>query len=213
MFSVVSIQGEIDMLRTNNLAVTLLGAVLLSTPAFSQEDYPKEKSEVSVQAFGSFLKSTTDNGIRQGATDSGGILATYRYFFSKYHGAEVNYGHSLNTQSYGLTGGLIGVNAHSNELTASYIFRYPTRWLTPFALGGVGALVFDPKDAPGANTQARAAFVYGGGADFNVTPKLFLRAQYRGLVYNSPTFDLAPLNGFDRVTHRAEPSVGVGFRF
>jgi len=182
-------------------------------PAFSQEDVPQEKSEVSVQAFGSFLKDTVNNGVRQGATNSGGVLANYRYFFNKYHGAEVNYGYSLNTHSYGLAGGPVGVKAHSNEVTAAYVFRYPTRWFTPFAQAGVGGLVFDPKDSPGADTQARAAFVYGGGADFNVTRQLFFRAQYRGLVYSSPTFDLAPLNGLDRVTHRAEPSVGVGFRF
>jgi len=201
------------MLRTRNLAMILLGTALLSMPAFSQEDYPKEKSEASVQAFGSFLKETTQNGVRQSATDSGGVLATYRYFFNKYHGAEANYGHSLNTHSYGLTSGPLGVNTHSNEVTAAYVFRYPTRRLIPFALAGVGGLVFNPKDFVGADTQTRAAFVYGGGADFSITPRLFLRAQYRGLVYNSPTFDVAPLNGLDRVTHRAEPSIGFGFRF
>jgi opacity protein-like surface antigen len=85
--------------------------------------------------------------------------------------------------------------------------------VTPFALGGVGGLVFNPTEAPGADTQARAAFVYGAGADLNFTHRLFMRAQYRGLVYNSPTFDLGPLSGLDRVTHRAEPSIGFGFRF
>jgi opacity protein-like surface antigen len=201
------------MLRITNLAVILSGTALLSMPAFSQEDYPKEKSEVSVQAFGSFLKDTTQDGVRQSATDSGGVLATYRYFFNKHHGAEVNYGHSLNTHSYGLTDGPLGINAHSNEVTAAYVFRYPTRRLIPFALAGVGALVFNPKDFDGAETQARAAFVYGGGADFNITSRLYMRAQYRGLVYNSPTFDLAPVSGLDRVTHRAEPSIGFGYRF
>jgi len=201
------------MLRTNKLAALLLGGALVSIPVLAQEDYPQEKSEASVQAFGSFLKSSTDNGVRQGATDSGGVLASYRYFFNKHHGAEVNYGYSLNTQSYGLATGPLGVKAHSNEVTAAYVFRYPMGWVTPFALAGAGGLVFDPKDSPGADTQARAAFVYGGGADFNLTHKLFMRAQYRGLVYNSPTFDLAPLNGLDRVTHRAEPSIGFGVRF
>ena len=120
------------MLRINNLAVILLGTALLSIPAFSQEDYPQENSEVSVQAFGSFIKDTTQNGVRQSATDSGGVLATYRYFFNKHHGAEVNYGHSLNTHSYGLTTGPLGVNAHSNEVTAAYVFRYPTRRVIPW---------------------------------------------------------------------------------
>jgi opacity protein-like surface antigen len=55
--------------------------------------------------------------------------------------------------------------------------------------------------------------VYGAGADFKITRRLFLRAEYRGFVYNSPTFDLAAAQGADGVTHRAEPSVGFGYRF
>jgi outer membrane immunogenic protein len=205
-------KGDNKVLQKRSVATVLSAIAVLSVPAFSQEETPY-KSEVSVQAFGSFLKSTTNNGVQQSATDSGGVLANYRYFFSRNHGAEVNYGYSLNTQSYGLASGPLGVKAHSNEVSAAYVFRLPMRHLTPFALAGVGALVFDPKDAPGASTQARAAFVYGGGADFNLTNRLYMRAQYRGLVYNSPTFDLAPLNNLDRVSHRAEPSIGFGYRF
>jgi hypothetical protein len=33
----------------------------------------------------------------RGATNSGGVLASYRFFFSDSHGGEVNYGYSLNT--------------------------------------------------------------------------------------------------------------------
>jgi opacity protein-like surface antigen len=89
----------------------------------------------------------------------------------------------------------------------------PMRKFTPFVLAGAGGLIFDPKDFVGANSQARAAFVYGGGADFNISQRVFVRAEYRGLVYNSPTYDLTGLSGADRITHRAEPSVGFGFRF
>jgi hypothetical protein len=35
-----------------------------------------------------------------------------------------------------------------------------------------------------------------------------MRAEYRGFVYNSRTYDLPVFNGLDRITHRAEPSVG-----
>jgi opacity protein-like surface antigen len=202
------------MLRMKAIGVSVLAAACLSLPAFSQqEENPQYKSEASVQAIGSFVKSTVNNGVEQKATDGGGVLASYRFFFNNNHGVEVNYGHSLSTQSYGLTGGPLGVNSHSHEVTAAYVFRYPMKKVTPFALAGVGGLVFDPKDAPGANMQARAAFVYGGGADVKITPRIFLRAEYRGLIYNSPTFDLTPLSGLDRVTHRAEPSIGFGYRF
>jgi outer membrane immunogenic protein len=198
------------MFRTTSFAAILLGGALAALPAFSQET---GRSEVAVQAFGSFVKSTTDNGVQQGATNSGGVLASYRFFFSNSHGVEVNYGYSLNTQTYGLADGPLGVKSNQHELTAAYVYRHALRHFTPFVEAGVGALVFDPKDTPAGTTQARAAFVYGGGADFNITKRVFMRAEYRGLVYNSPTFDLTPAFGTDRVTHRAEPSIGFGYRF
>ncbi|MCU1235290.1 MAG: hypothetical protein JWP63_3257 [Candidatus Solibacter sp.] len=198
------------MTKTTSIAAVLLGGALAALPAFSQE---AGRSEVSVQAFGSFVKTTTDNGIQQGATNSGGVLASYRFFFSNNHGVEVNYGYSLNTQTFGLPGGPLGVKANQHEATAAYVYRHRVRNFVPFVEAGVGGLVFDPSDAPAASTQARAAFVYGGGADFNLTHRIFLRAEYRGLVYNSPTFDLTPAQGTDRLTHRAEPSIGFGYRF
>jgi outer membrane immunogenic protein len=198
------------MLRTIRFAAIFLGGSLAMLPAFAQET---GRSEISVQAFGSFVKTTTDNGVQQTATNSGGVLANYRFFFTRDNGVEVNYGYSLNTQTYGLPSGLFGVEAHQHEVTAAYVYRHPLRRLTPFVEAGVGGLVFDPKDAPAASTQARAAFVYGGGADFNLTKRVFLRAEYRGLVYDSPTFGLSETSETDRVTHRAEPSVGFGYRF
>lgn len=189
----------------------LAGIVLSTIPAIAQ--YEGHRSDASVQAFGSFVKETLDNGVPQNATHSGGVLGSYRYFFNKNHGVEFNYGHALNTQRYGLTGGLVGVRADSHEATAAYVLRFPFGRVTPFVLAGAGGLVFDPKDALGVGSQARAAFLYGGGADFNLTRRIYFRAQYRGLVYNSPDFGLTALNGLDRITHRAAPSAGLGFRF
>ncbi len=198
------------MIKPLSFAAIVLGGALATMPAFSQEG---GRSEVSVQAFGSFVKTTNNNGIDQGATNSGGVLASYRFFFTNNHGVEVNYGYSLNTQTFGIPAGPVGVKADQHEVTAAYVYRHPVRGFVPFVEAGVGGLVFNPSDAPAASTQARAAFVYGGGADFNLTHRIFMRAEYRGLVYNSPTFDLAPVQGTDRVTHRAEPSIGFGYRF
>jgi len=198
------------MLRIFGFAAIVLGGSLAAAPAFAQE---AGRSEVSVQAFGSFVKSTTDNGVQQSATDSGGVLANYRFFFTSDNGVEVNYGYSLNTQTYGLPTGPLGVKAHQDEVSAAYVYRHPLRRFTPFAEAGVGALIFDPKDTPEASTQTRAAFVYGAGADFKLAKRVFLRAEYRGLVYDSPTFGLSDTLGPDRVTHRAEPSIGFGYRF
>lgn len=196
------------MFQKNLLTILAAAVALIAAPAFAQSDEPG-RQDVAVQASGSFVSSTTHNGVDNNATNSGGVLATYRFFFSKHHGVEANYGYALNTQSYGA----LGVKTNSHEVSGAYVFRMPFGKVTPFALAGAGALVFNPKDFRGAGTQTRAAFVYGVGADINLTNHLFMRAEYRGFVYNSPTYDLAALNRLDRVTHRAEPSVGFGYRF
>jgi opacity protein-like surface antigen len=195
------------------LVVTwIVGIASAALPAFSQSENP-EKNEVSAQAFGSFVKSTTENGIENTATNSGGVLGSYRYFFNAHNGVEADYGYSLNTQTYGSASGVLGVKSYSHEISAAYVFRVPMRTFTPFVLAGAGGLIFDPKDFVGASSQARAAFVYGGGADFNLSRHVYVRAEYRGFVYNSPTYGLTALASADRITHRAEPSLGFGYRF
>jgi len=66
----------------------------MALPAFSQSGMEMPGHEVAVQAFGSFVKSTTQNGIASKATNSGGALCGYRYFFSQHHGVEANYGYA-----------------------------------------------------------------------------------------------------------------------
>ena len=194
-------------------AVTLVaGIASIAIPAFSQSE-ELGRNEESVQAFGSFLKGTTSDGVRNSATNSGGVLGSYRYFFNTHNGVEVNYGYALNTQNFTSSTGTVGVKSYSHEVSAAYVFRMPLKRFTPFVSAGAAALVFDPKDFQGADTQTRAAFVYGGGADFKVSQHIFVRAEYRGFVYNSPTYNLTSLDGTDRITHRAEPSVGFGYRF
>jgi opacity protein-like surface antigen len=200
------------MFQKRLFSILMAGAASIALPAYAQTN-EGGRQEVSVQAFGSFVTNTTQNGINNTATNSGGVLGSYRFFFSQHHGVEANYGYALNTQNYTSSAGALGVRTNTHEVSGAYVFRMPMHKITPFALAGVGALVFDPKDLAGANSQTRAAFVYGAGADFDLTHRVFLRAEYRGFVYNSPTYDLVALNGADRTTHRAEPSIGFGYRF
>ena len=182
-------------------------------PAFGQEEFT-QKQEVTVLEFGDFLKSTTSNAVRNDADNTGGVLASYRYFFNQHNGVEVNYAYSKFTDRYGFGSTLTSLESRSHEVSAAYVFRFsPIKRITPFAEAGVGGVVFDPKSFSGASSQARAAFVYGGGADVNLSRHIYVRAEYRGLVYNSPTWGVTALNRFDRVTHTAEPALGIGYRF
>src|SRR5690242_2848262 len=101
----------------SSMARILVGVSLAALPMMAQE---AGRSEFSVQAFGSWVKNTTQDGVSQDATNSGGVLANYRFFFTKSHGVEINYGYSLNTQNYGLASGPLGVKANQHEVTAAY---------------------------------------------------------------------------------------------
>jgi hypothetical protein len=85
-------QGEKPTERSNNTmftnrALALASATLLmSLTVFAQEDYTRFKSEAGAQALGSFVTQTTQNGIDHSATDSSGVLATYRYYFTRHNG-------------------------------------------------------------------------------------------------------------------------------
>jgi opacity protein-like surface antigen len=193
--------------------IFVITAGLAVFPAFGQEEGP-QKQEVSVLGFGSFLTGTTNNGVHYDADETGGVLASYRYFFNQHNGVEVNYAFSDYSSRYDLGSTTTSLENRSNEVSATYVFRFrPVKRITPFAEAGVGGVIFDPKSFLGSSTQARAAFVYGAGADVNLSRHLFLRAEYRGLVYDSPTWGVASLAGYDRTTHQAEPALGIGWRF
>jgi len=74
----------------------------------------------------------------QTSSDSGGILASYRFFFTRHQGVEVNYGYSRSTLSYDFGGGPFGTSANQHEITGAYTFRLPMSRITPFVQAGVG---------------------------------------------------------------------------
>ena len=128
------------MIRTKSLAALLMGTALISLPAFSQEGAPENRSEASVSFFGAFLKNTNQNGVHQTSSDSGGVLASYRFFFTNHQGVEVNYGYSRSTTSYDFGLGPLGTQANQHEITGAYTLRFPMARITPFVQAGFGGL-------------------------------------------------------------------------
>jgi len=194
--------------------LSLVSIAIFTAAALAQES----RSEISVQGTGFFTKDSNGQGIRQKATDTGGFLVGYRYNLNRWFAAEANYGFVRNTQQYSVPLGIAGIQTNVNQYTGGIVFKVPSpvRFkINPYLLAGGGALVFSPTDnslITGADTQAKGAFVYGGGADYALSNHFSLRAEYRGLVYKSPDFGLSALNT-DAVTHTAQPSAGIVFRF
>ncbi|HET8668810.1 MAG TPA: outer membrane beta-barrel protein [Terriglobales bacterium] len=194
------------------LSQCVFAALLVSGSLFAQDN----GSSVSVNLTGVLNKNSSAANILQAPTNSAGFLATYRFNLNRHSGIDLNYGYTRNTQNYNVSDTSGSLQAGVHETTAAYVFKIPFGKVTPFLMAGSGALIFNPtanvNNISGADTQARAAFLYGGGFDYNVVKNVGLRVQYRGLLYKAPDFGLPDLST-DSITHRAEPTVGIVFHF
>src|SRR5580700_6097244 len=77
---------ETRTMKLNKTFLTMMfGSALAVAPAFAQEE-SNHTQEVTVQGVGSFVKSTVSNGVQQSATNTGGVLASYRFFFNAHNG-------------------------------------------------------------------------------------------------------------------------------
>jgi len=194
----------------------LLLVPLLSVSATAQE----ARSEISLQGAGLFTRDTTGRDTTQRVTENGGFLVGYRYHFNRWLAAEGVYGYSRNTQQYFAPVGLSRIQADIHQATGGVVVTLPSpaRFrISPYVLAEGGALIFNPTgnafgSVAGAQRQSVGALVYGGGADFPIIRHVSLRAEYRGLVYNAPDFGVNGLNT-SKVTHAAQPSAGIVFRF
>ena len=196
------------------LAVTV--AVLLPLAAMAQDE---QRREVSLQAMVFVTKSATNvNGTSYTATQSGGALGAFRYHFGPNLSAELAYGFARETQKYdlGTAGFRIQSQVHQATIAAVINVAHPKKF-TPYMLVGGGMVLFAPSGnqtnyISGAQTQGKAAFVYGFGIDYPLQKNFFFRAEYRGLLYAPPNFGFGGLSA-NSITHSAEPSIGLSYRF
>ena len=201
------------MARFKILVAASLATLLLASLSMAQET---RRNEVSGQVTGFFTKDTDGNGISQDSTKSVGVMGSYRFYFNRYIGADGTYGWARNTLHNFTPAGAFNVQSDIHQVTGAVVVRYPNK-ISPYALAGAGALIFNPTENPGgfvlgADRQTKAAFVYGGGINIYITEGFGIKTEYRGFVHKQPDFGLSALNS-DKFTHTAQPSVGILFRF
>lgn len=95
--------------------------LLLLLASFAQES----RSEVSLQGTGLFTSSTNGNGTSYSATESGGVLGTYRYHLNRRISVEAAYGYTLDSQKYSFDSFRIQSGVH--QLTGSLVLNLPSR--------------------------------------------------------------------------------------
>jgi len=195
--------------------------ILVSIPAFAQDG---GRSQLDFQATYPFQVPNTavdssGNPLANNPTRSGGFLLGYSFTLNKRFRVEADYAASRNSQRFTGDSGLTEIQGDMNQLTAELQFsllNHPSRFV-PFVFSGTGVAMFEPTDFTkgtqiGVQSQKKPAFVYGGGADFLLGKGVGLRAEYRGLVTESPNFDFPGLGPTDTLNIR-EPSVGLFVRF
>jgi opacity protein-like surface antigen len=210
------------MARARMLGLVVVGMLALSASVAKAQDSEGGwlgRNEVSVEGTGFFTKDSQGNAVSQHSTDTGGFVVGYRFHFNRWLAADASYGYARNTQENFTSGGISNVEANVHQATGALVVTIPRRAfrLNPYLLAGAGALVFDPTGnsggfVAGASSQAKPAFVYGGGVDYRVVRHVSLRIEYRGFVYDRPDFGLAALHS-SSTTHTAQPSAGVVFQF
>ena len=176
------------------------------------------RNELTVQGSGFFQKQTSYGGITNESTNSGGMMAGYRFNLKKWLAVEGDYDYFRNHENFLSSSGTTFIQTNVHAATGAAIVKLPSfkmpavKIVSPFVLAGGGAMFFDPRGGSASKEQTRGAFVYGGGVDVPMAKHIALRAQYRGFVYKIPDFEMASLK-VDKYTHSAVPSAGLVFTF
>jgi len=176
------------------------------------------RNEVTVQGSGLFKKQTTADGITNEPTNSGGVMAGYRFNLKNWLAVEGDYDYFRNSEKFLSSSGTTFIPMNVHAATGTAIVKLPSfkmpavKIVSPFVLAGGGAMFFDPRGDSVNKEQTRGAFVYGGGFDVPMAKHIAVRAQYRGFVYKIPDFEMTSLK-VDKYTHSAVPSVGLVFTF
>jgi len=204
--------------------------------------------DVSVGAFGQLTDTrtpttTTDlttgvftTEMTQGPSQSAGVLGTFHESFKPWLGYNVNFGYSQFSENYSAGDSFVpnatttapasahfaqgSIRTNMYELTIASVIEGPrTKRFSTFAQFGGGGLFFLPTaGTSGAKDQTRPAMLFGVGMNYKISSHLDMRAEYRGLFYKSPDFNLPPYDGFDFPMSRlftvtSEPTISLVYRF
>jgi len=106
----------------------------------------------------------------------------------------------------------LGISSDAHEATGDWVVSAHLTGYRIFVLGGGGVLIDQPTTTSGTQSVTRFVYVYGGGIERSILPRLDLRVQYRGNLYHAQ--DLSTVYTSSKAfIHTAEPMVGISYRF
>lgn len=155
---------------------------------------------------------------------SAGTLFAFHRAYKPYLGYNVNFGYTRFTQinSVGRPSAVPGTFASFSgvsldtrmyEMSAAYAFLGPrSKKFRTIGQVGAGELVFQPMHSSvSAEVKSNAAIVFGMGGEYDVSPHVSIRAEYRGLFYRTPTGKDFPARRLYTVTN--VPAISLVYHF
>jgi opacity protein-like surface antigen len=186
-----------------------------SAPSYSQFD-------VSGSFYKTFVSSTSGMGFKQTPSDGWGGLLEVRHIVHPLVGYEIALGVNTGGELYEPIPGackltcqnpVTSIDSYQISPSINWIPSYKYGKLRAFGVAGLGVLISSPGATKyGNNTAMRGAYMYGGGADYDINSHFGIRGQFRGMFYKAPNISsIYPSNG--QYTQTLMPMGGVYYKF
>jgi opacity protein-like surface antigen len=207
---------EVDRGMKKSLFLFLL-LPLLAVPAFAQES----RQDISVSGTAIIPPFASGNAVQLHATVGyAGALVSYRYLLTPHGGLELNYQYNQNVQHFQVPFGY-GYQIHDRfqEISGAYVYSFNFKNWNPFIEGGAAGFMFSPIDDAKTNTfgisrNTNVGALYGAGIAYEISPSFDIRAEYRGLVMKTPTFNYQSNAFRTNVYYNIyDPVIGVAYHF
>ncbi|MGB7188542.1 MAG: outer membrane beta-barrel protein [Acidobacteriaceae bacterium] len=195
----------------------LLLLPLVTVTAFGQES----RQDISVSGSALIPPGIVGNGAHLNATVGQGVLISYRYLLTPRSGLELNYQYAQEVQHFRIPTNNVLVHNRFQEMSGAYVRSFIFRNWNPFVEVGIGGFVYSPIDDSKTNTtgisstlsrNTNIGMLYGGGFAYEISPSFDIRAEYRGLVFKTPTFGQTNFST-GRYFNVSDPVIGIAYHF
>lgn len=188
---------------------------LLAVTGYAQES----RQDISVSGSGLIPPFAAGNAVQLHATVGYGALISYRYDLTPHGALEVNYQYNQNEQHFTFPSGNYHIHDRFQEISGAYVYNFNYKHYNPFVEAGIAGFIFTPIDDARTNTfnlgqNVNIGGMYGAGIAYEISPSFDIRAEYRGLVMKTPTFNFTGNDFRTNVYYNIyNPVIGVAYHF
>ena len=189
---------------------------LLAAPLFAQES----RQDISISGTAIVAPFASGNAVQlHSTTGFAGALVSYRYLLTPHGGLELNYQYNQNVQHFVTNTLNNSVHDRFQEISGAYVYSFNLKNFNPFIEGGAAGFLISPIDDAKTNTfgisrNTNVGLLYGAGIAYEISPSFDIRAEYRGLVMKTPTFNYQSNAFRTNVYYNIyDPVVGIAYHF